>query len=394
MSDAENDRGQEPDATENNEPASVAARNDNGDAIEYSSAVHINSPLDRSLRNNTAELAATFDPEGVASDNNGKIKDALAAAAQITDENERLPHKTQFSSGDHAKRIAQIRKKRVPKTSIAKELSRMPPNKSDAETGLEVGKHTWRGLIAGVMSARKDAEAHRDAKLAEELEEARQAQKELDRREKEDADSQDKAKQTVTSKADARAKDDGAEPDAGGNGGPGDDGGPGGGTSGNAKSGASTGDPAKASATSGLGSIATPIIDTAKEVAKTVAPAATAIAMGVPPEAAVKSISDAVKTTGKILQGTDLQVTPPAKSLASPNQTGALFDQARSLARVSEPVRSIGPENPAPRVRAQGMGLGFASLIKAARALAPKEPGDISAAAWMQKRRDTDGLSR
>src|SRR3546814_10456681 len=123
-------------------------------------------------------------------DDKGNIKEALAAAAQITDENERLPHKTQFSSGDHAKRIAQIRKKRIPRTSIAKELSRIPQNKSDAETGLEVGKHTWRGLVAGVMSARKDAEAQKDAKLAEELEEARQAQKELDRRETDDADSQ------------------------------------------------------------------------------------------------------------------------------------------------------------------------------------------------------------
>src|SRR3546814_2139959 len=73
-------------------------------------------------------------------DDKGNIKEALAAAAQITDENERLPHKTQFSSGDHAKRIAQIRKKRIPRTSIAKELSRIPQNKSDAETGLEVGR--------------------------------------------------------------------------------------------------------------------------------------------------------------------------------------------------------------------------------------------------------------
>src|SRR3546814_2082805 len=83
--------------------------------------------------------------------------DVCSSDLQITDENERLPHKTQFSSGDHAKRIAQIRKKRIPRTSIAKELSRIPQNKSDAETGLEVGKHTWRGLVAGVMSARKDA---------------------------------------------------------------------------------------------------------------------------------------------------------------------------------------------------------------------------------------------
>src|SRR3546814_5245888 len=43
-------------------------------------------------------------------------------------------------------------------------------------------------------------------------------------------------------------------------------------------------------------------------------------------------------------------------------------------------------------VRAQGMGLGFASLIKAARALSSRDQGDMSAAAWMQRRRDNDGL--
>src|SRR3546814_3160442 len=67
------------------------------------------------------------------------------------------------------------------------------------------------------MSARKDAEAQKDAKLAEELEEARQAQKELDRREKDDADSQDKAKKTVAEKAETRENDDTSAP-GGGNG--------------------------------------------------------------------------------------------------------------------------------------------------------------------------------
>src|SRR3546814_1368406 len=71
---------------------------------------------------------------------------------------------------------------------------------SDVYSSDLVGKHTWRGRVAGVMSARKDAEAQKDAKRAEELEEARQAQKELDRREKDDADSQDKAKKTVAEK--------------------------------------------------------------------------------------------------------------------------------------------------------------------------------------------------
>src|SRR3546814_1979708 len=65
------------------------------------------------------------------------------------------------------------------------------------------------------MSARKDAEAQKDAKLAEELEEARQAQKELDRREKDDADSQDKAKKTVAEKAATRENDDTSAPGGG-----------------------------------------------------------------------------------------------------------------------------------------------------------------------------------
>src|SRR3546814_5001660 len=65
------------------------------------------------------------------------------------------------------------------------------------------------------MSARKDAEAQKDAKLAEELEEARQAQKELDRREKDDADSQDKAKKTVAEKAETRENDETSAPGGG-----------------------------------------------------------------------------------------------------------------------------------------------------------------------------------
>src|SRR3546814_16994707 len=76
---------------------------DSAEAIPYSSAVHINSPLDRSLRNDTATLTATYDPEGFAVDDKGNIKEALAAAAQITAENETLPHKTQLSPGENGK---------------------------------------------------------------------------------------------------------------------------------------------------------------------------------------------------------------------------------------------------------------------------------------------------
>src|SRR3546814_1465530 len=107
-----------------------------------------------------------------------------------------------------------------------------------------------------------------------------------------------------------------------------------------------------------------------------------------------RSVRAALDLAGPTRQNSELQITPPARSLASTKREGPLFDHARSFPKVQEPVRAIGPENPTPRVRAQGMGLGFASLIKAARALSSRDQGDMSAAAWMQRRRDNDGLSR
>src|SRR3546814_4008920 len=70
--------------------SSDLTRDDSAEAIPYSSAVHINSPLDRSLRNDTATLTATYDPEGFAVDDKGNIKEALAAAAQIRSEERRV----------------------------------------------------------------------------------------------------------------------------------------------------------------------------------------------------------------------------------------------------------------------------------------------------------------
>src|SRR3546814_2260632 len=126
--------------------------------------------------------------------------------------------------------------------------------------------------------------------------------------------------------------------------------------------------------------------DAAKEVAKTVGEAAlpiakavAPIAAGLPPETAVRAALD---LAGPTRQNSEIQLPPPARSLASTKREGPLFDQARSFPKVQEPVRAIGTQNPPPRVRAQGMGLGFASLIKAARALSSRDQGDMSAAAW------------
>src|SRR3546814_6801957 len=71
MSDADNNLGRDNDAVENLAPVENDTRDDSAEAIPYSSAVHINSPLDRSLRNDTATLTATYDPEGFAVDDKG-----------------------------------------------------------------------------------------------------------------------------------------------------------------------------------------------------------------------------------------------------------------------------------------------------------------------------------
>src|SRR3546814_10984085 len=67
------------------------------------------------------------------------------------------------------------------------------------------------------------------------------------------------------------------------------------------------------------------------------------------------AVRAALDLAGPTRQNSELQITPPARSLASTKREGPLFDQARSFPKVQEPVRAIGPENPTPRVRAQGM---------------------------------------
>src|SRR3546814_6111495 len=85
------------------------------------------------------------------------------------------------------------------------------------------------------------------------------------------------------------------------------------------------------------------ISDAAKEVAKTVGEAAlpiakavAPIAAGLPPETAVRAALD---LAGPTRQNSELQITPPARSLASTKREGPLFDQARSFPKVQEPVR-------------------------------------------------------
>src|SRR3546814_18799776 len=77
------------------------------------------------------------------------------------------------------------------------------------------------------------------------------------------------------------------------------------------------------------------ISDAAKEVAKTVGEAAlpiakavAPIAAGLPPETAVRAALD---LAGPTRQNSELQITPPARSLASTKREGPLFDQARSF---------------------------------------------------------------
>lgn len=404
MPNSDNAVGHEPEG-QVADAADANLTNDGVEAVEYSSNVHINSPLNKHLRIDTATIAACFDPKTPAEDRRGSVQEALATAASLTDENERLPHKTGFSSGDHAKRIAKLRNKRVPKTSFAKEFSRLPQNKSDAESGLEVGKHTWRGFVAGVMSAHKDAESKKDAKLAAEIEEARDAKRELDRREKDNAQSTDDAVRIAAEKAESRG--DGDTPKSGGNEGPA------GGNSGANVSNSADDEAQKSEEKASVpAEQKTEVAPSSQAPTETTRPVETAKNNGNSVPSAVDgqsksspALADANKAElGPKPQerGRSLGLSPTAElgtSLepknAAPNaRKGKLFDQARSLPKMDAPIRGIGPQNPAPRVRAQGLGFHIASFVKAARALAPRDPADISAAAWLNKRRDQDGLSR
>src|SRR3546814_2190187 len=57
------------------------------------------------------------------------------------------------------------------------------------------------------------------------------------------------------------------------------------------------------------------------------------------PETAVRAALD---LAGPTRQNSELQITPPARSLASTKREGPLFDQARSFPKAQEPVRAIG----------------------------------------------------
>lgn len=405
MPNSDNAAGHEPEEQVAATAAETNITTDGVDAVEYSSNTHINSPLKKHLRIDTATLAACFDPKAPAEDRQGSVQEALATAASLTDENERLPHKTGFSSGDHAKRIAKLRNKRIPKTSFAKEFSRLPQNKSDAESGLEVGKHTWRGFVAGVMSAQKDAESKKDARLAAELEEARDAQRELDRREKDNAQSTDDAVRAAAEKAESRG--DGNTPKSGGGEGPAGE------NSDPNASGSVDDQSEKPEEKTGVAAEqkteADPSAQSSTAIARPVEPTKSN-GDSVPSEIDGQSKSSAALVDGKETalgpkpqeRGRMLSLSPTAdlgtslepKNAAPNARKGKLFDQARSLPKMDAPIRGIGPQNPTPRVRAQGLGFHIASFVKAARALAPRDPAEISAAAWLNKRRDQDGLSR
>jgi hypothetical protein len=396
-------------------------------SVDFGSGSHINSPSTRDQRMSKGMVAATHTPEGV-SPTTDAIHAANAAASAEIDKNERLPHKTGFSNGDVAKRIDQIRKKRTPKSSFAKELSKVPQNKSDAETGLEIGKHTWKGIVQGIMSAKGDAEKKRDAALALELEELRQEQKKLDQAEKDAAD----AKKDVGNKGTEKAAEAGAEPGAGGNEGPDSTGGTGAdgkGPEGKGPAGSAAQPDAK---TAGASGVAAPSMDGGKVTgeaglglaAATLNPAAGVAIAAVQANETQKSAGmshdpkkPTAKNDNKVETAADvaskmnvrtLGVAPnpaaaqpgfdrlahPAPGNNSKQQGGALFAQARALPRPAAPTIAMGPSSPAPRVRVQGLGAGIGGFMKAARVLTGSSDKELSVNAWMQKQRDSEGLSR
>lgn len=396
-------------------------------SLLYDERIHPNGPTSREDRHNQDLFTGTYDFDAAKGGKKG-VMDANAEIARIQDENDRLPHKEGYSSGDLQDRIDKIRKKRVPKSSYVKELSKMPANKSDAENGMEIGKHAFKGLTHGLMSSHKDAENARDARLAAELEEHREAQKALDRAEAERVKSEKEAREIGDDKT--KVADQGQGPDSGSapatptsehgpNGPTGSDGGGSTATSESAKPANDIGmtvpsvDGIKATGEASMG-LAVSAINPAAGVAlgavqanETQKQAGTAHhtpgakkvenKLDQSVEAVVAGMEHRRATlgipVGKPVAANANCLSEPARGPSIDRPKTGLFAQASKLAKPAAPTLSQGPKAPAPRVRAQGLGTGIGGFMRAVRALAPSTP-EISAAAWQQKSRDSGGLSR
>ncbi len=387
----QNDRNNNgiPDHLETDKPGGKAA---NDDFAPYGQEFHRNSTLDAETRHSAGVFAATSETAEPASDLQKSVSQASAAASQEIRKDESNPKKGEFGKSAIGKRVDQLRKKRLPKSSMLGDISRLPPQKGDPDSSTEVVKAFWKGIVQAHLSTKAAKKAKADAKIDQELRQLEKNERELDRAERERGQADAESKKTAkgeerpespeqSGKADEPKKTD---PLA------------------DAKETAKSGSEKK----DGLSPEAK--AQNLDERQKELKPEAAA-----QPEKATSSLAketsplqapandrmtkaqEGLRSMGLAPQGP--QVSAKERTLDGPNAeakpVSPMMEQVRGLKRPDVLVEAKGPTNPAPRTRAMGLGSGLSMFTKALRKESSQETSlEIQSA--MQKSRDSGGMGR
>lgn len=414
------------------EPFGGSANDDN--SVEFDSNIHRNDPLDRTSREASGVVGATFEPIESAEDIGRRTDRANAEVSKIFEENEANPNKTKFGKDATSARLQKLRKKRLPRSSIARELSRIPSQKEDTENGLALAKKVWQGMLAGARTNREYSDRERNMKIDQEIKDLERAERDFDNEERRRAAADQQARQNGKDKPESTepGNDGPSGPEHGGpnQSGPSgsENGGPGGtppntpingaeqvpspqagaATDSAAKDRAVTAGPVTGNAGLGMAiSAVNPVAGAAFTSIQTTLEQKEAGASHLHSDQeqtpTIKSQKQGVSPASTspspqkkhLVTAPNVAVPPHQNTLGrNPNRQGALYTQARALAPTRTPTLSIGPQAPAPRIRVAGLGTGIGSFISAARALAPRDQNYELGVSWMKSQRDSEGRGR
>lgn len=202
------------DANHNGIPDYLESNAANDDYALYDHSVHRNSPLDAAAREHAGMVAATYDVEEPARDTNDKVRNANAALAAEILKDESNPKRGDFGRSEITERMKKLRDKRLPKSSVIGEMSRLHQGKTDPDNGFDQIKAIWRGLMQAHLATRRDNKAKRDAAIDEEMQDLRRAERAMDDAEKR-AKPEEERSPAATPNHTEPEKDGGNEPDQG-----------------------------------------------------------------------------------------------------------------------------------------------------------------------------------
>lgn len=186
-------------------------------SLDYSSAFHDNSIIDRETREDSAQVAATIDVSSTNDDYSDETREAAAKAEKIAAEQDAKPHgstnqahtsnpgtnpetsttpnqegKTDkakektLTPEQRSKRLAKIRRAQYHKSSFIKELSQAPKMNKPHDPAAEILPIVAKGFYGGFRRYYEDRKAHilseKRNKLETEIRDENDANRKFDRR--------------------------------------------------------------------------------------------------------------------------------------------------------------------------------------------------------------------